>query len=226
MKRFIKVLAITMALALLPVFSLAEEAFGSAAVTEDTTYTLEEMLTFALQDEYLAEAEYIAIQDAFGVDNPFANIMDAEDTHQDTLLKLFETYGITVPENTAADYVVLPETLQETYEVGVEAEISNIAMYEAFLAQSDLPQDVVNAFTALMTASQSHLEAFSRNAEKDGVQLNLGEDSRYGQQNGNQNGTATQTQESVETQQSQGSGSGNGSSNGNSNGNGNGQGGK
>ncbi|HPF86492.1 MAG TPA: DUF2202 domain-containing protein [Candidatus Limiplasma sp.] len=203
MKRLLKVLAVTLALAALPVLSLAEESFGSASVNTETTYTLTEMLTYAMQDEYLAEAEYIAIQEAFGVDNPFTNIMGAEVTHQETLQKLFETYGIEVPENTAADHVVIPETLQETYEVGVQAEITNIAMYEAFLAQGDLPQDVVNAFTALMTASQSHLEAFARNAENDGVQLNLGDGNQYGQ--GNEN--AQTNQNAGETQQN---GNGNG----------------
>ena len=187
MKRILKVLAMTLALAALPVLALAQEtaapaedAFGSAAVVEGKTYTLEEMLTYALQDEYAAEAEYMAIQEAFGVGNPYANIMKAEVTHQNELLPLFEAYGIPVPENTAAEHVVLPATLQETYEIGVEAEIKNIAMYEAFLAQDDLPEDVAAVFTDLMNASQSHLEAFSRNAEKDGLGVGNGQGNGYG----------------------------------------------
>ncbi len=181
MKRILKVLAMTLALAALPVLALAqetaapmEEAFGSAAVAEGTEYTLEEMLTYALQDEYLAKAEYEVIQEVFGVGNPFANIMQAEVTHQELLLGLFAAYGITVPEDTARDHVVIPATLQETYETGVTAEINNIAMYEAFLAQDNLPQDVRDAFTDLMNASKNHLEAFSRNAEKDGLGLGNG----------------------------------------------------
>lgn len=182
MKRILKFLAMTLALAALPALALAQEttapaedAFGSAAVVEGTAYTLEEMLTYALQDEYAAEAEYIAIQEAFGVDNPFANIMRAEVTHQNELLPLFEAYGIAVPENTAADHVVIPATLQETYEIGVEAEIKNIAMYETFLAQDGLPEDVAAVFTSLMNASKNHLEAFTRNAEKNGTGLGNGQ---------------------------------------------------
>jgi len=181
MKHLWKALALTLALAALPALGLAqetavpvEEAFGSAGVEEGVTYTLEEMLNFALQDEYLAKAEYEVIQEVFGVDNPFSNIMQAEITHQELLLGLFEAYGFEVPENTAMDHVVIPETLQETYETGVAAEIANIAMYESFLSRDDLPQDVRDAFTDLMNASQSHLEAFTRNAEKFGSGLGNG----------------------------------------------------
>lgn len=173
MKRFSAILACILALALLPVLALAEDTamsqeapFGSAAVEEGVPYTLEEMLTYALQDEYLAKAEYELIQEVFGVDNPFANIMMAEVTHQELLFSLFDAYGIPIPEDTAKDHVVIPATLLETYLTGVDAEIKNIAMYLVFLSDDTLPQDVRDGFTALMNASQSHLEAFSRNAEK------------------------------------------------------------
>lgn len=169
MKHTLKILAVALAVALLPALSLAEEAFGSAAADGSTAYTLEEMLTFAMQDEYMAKAEYEAIQAAFGVNNPYTNIIKAEQAHQDELAILFAEYGIAIPANTAAEKTVIPATLQETYETGIAAEVANIAMYETFLAQSGLPQDVRDTFAALISASQSHLEAFSRNAEKSGT---------------------------------------------------------
>ncbi|MBN1778463.1 MAG: DUF2202 domain-containing protein [Clostridiales bacterium] len=172
MKRFLKLIALTLALAALPVLALA--ATGSAAVTEGTTYTLEQMLTYALQDEYMAQAEYEAIRAAFGVNNPYLNIQNAEVTHQEALLPLFAAYGIPVPANTAAGSVVIPATLQETYEIGVQAEINNIAMYQAFLSQDNVPDDVRRVFTDLMNASQSHLNAFSRSLEKTGTGLGNG----------------------------------------------------
>ncbi|HPJ01757.1 MAG TPA: hypothetical protein PKU80_02825 [Candidatus Limiplasma sp.] len=169
MKRFIKLVTLTLALAILPLAALADDGFGSAAVTEGQTYTLEQMLTYAMQDEYMAQAEYAAIQEAFGVTNPYANIMQAELVHQQLLQPLFEAYGIAVPENTAAQNVVIPETLAETFAIGVQAEINNIAMYEAFLAQGDVPEDVQAVFNFLIRASQSHLNAFTRGAERLGV---------------------------------------------------------
>ena len=174
MKRFLKTIALVLALAALPMMALADDDFGSAAVTEGETYTVEQMLTYAMQDEYMAKAEYDALQAAFGVTNPYANIARAELTHQAELLTLFEAYGIAVPANTAAGNVVIPATLQEAYEIGVQAEVFNIDMYQAFLAQSDVPQDVRDVFTELIKASQSHLAAFTRNAEKTGLGLGNG----------------------------------------------------
>ena len=110
MKRFSKLIALTLALAILPVAAMATDAFGSAAVSEGQTYTLEDMLTYALQDEYMAQTEYVAIQEAFGADNPYTNIIQAELTHQAELIALFEAYGFVIPANTAAEHVQLPAT--------------------------------------------------------------------------------------------------------------------
>jgi len=41
--------------------------------------TLEEMLRYALQDEYLARAEYELIMKEYGTMRPFSNIMSAEE---------------------------------------------------------------------------------------------------------------------------------------------------
>ena len=175
MKRFLKLVTLTLVLAILPMAAFADDDFGSAAVSDGQTYSIEQMLTYAMQDEYMAQAEYAALMQAFGVTNPYANILKAEQTHQEELLPLFAAYGIAVPENNAAANVVLPATLQEAYEIGVQAEINNIDMYQAFLAQSDVPADVHAVFTELINASQSHLQAFTRNAEKTGTGLGYGQ---------------------------------------------------
>lgn len=130
--------------------------------TVTTTYTVEEMLNYALQDEYLAQAEYQAIIDTYGEIKPFTNIVLAEQTHIDLLLPLFETYGYVVPENTAADSVVVPESITAAFATGIDAENANIAMYETFLAQDNLPDDVRAAFEYLVSASANHLAAFSK----------------------------------------------------------------
>lgn len=167
MKKNSLIFALILLLAL-PVIGLATDDFGAAAVKDGETYTIEEMLTFAIQDEYLAQAEYKAIIATFGVDRPFSNIMQAEASHMEHLLPLFEAYGITVPADTATEHVILPETIEEIYDIGIAAEIHNISMYETFLKQEDLPEDVKNVFEALKRASENHLSAFQRNAEKPG----------------------------------------------------------
>jgi len=136
-----------------------------ATVIYDETYTLDQMITMALTDEYLAHKEYEIILDAYGNINPFANIINAEVTHIEALLPLFEAYDVSVPVDNAASLVALPSSLQEAYEIGVQAEVNNIGMYESFLKQ-DLPQDVRDVFEALMAASEKHLQSFSQKASK------------------------------------------------------------
>ena len=162
-------------LAAVPALSVAEGVSGSAAVTQGQTYTLEQMLTYAMQDEYAAQAEYNAIMAAYGQNAPFSNIVQAEATHITLLNTLLDTYKIPVPVNTAADSTVVPATLEEAYATGVTAENANIAMYAAFLAQTDLPDDVRATFTALQNASQSHLNAFTQNADKTGMGMRNGQ---------------------------------------------------
>ena len=163
--KWTKLMALSLAL-LMPLVALGETAFGAAALSEGKTYTVEEMLTYAIRDEYLARAEYKVIMDAYGEQRPFINIMKAEGVHVQRLLPLFTAYGVTVPEDTALEHTVKPDSLQAAYEAGVTAEVNNIAMYEAFLKQEDLPDDVRAVFEALTRASGNHLRAFEGNANK------------------------------------------------------------
>ena len=166
--KWTKLMALSLAL-LMPLIALGETPFGAAALSEGKTYTVEEMLTYAIQDEYLARAEYKVIMDAYGEQRPFINIMKAEGVHVQRLLPLFTAYGVTVPEDTALEHTVKPDSLAAAYEAGVTAEVNNIAMYEAFLKQEDLPDDVRAVFEALMRASGNHLRAFEQNAAKPGM---------------------------------------------------------
>lgn len=140
---------------------------GAAAAEADSSYSLNDMLTYALQDEYNARTEYAAIQAEFGTQRLYSNIQRAEETHIKALLPLFETYDVSLPAEPSVDSIDLPATLAETYAVGVTAEVNNIAMYDKFLAQNDLPDDVRLVFTNLKRASENHLKAFQRAVDGD-----------------------------------------------------------
>lgn len=143
----------------------SQTLYGATAVSENTEYTVEQMLTFAIQDEYLAHEEYTQIIATFGEVNPFANIVKAEENHIDALTRMFETYNYEVPADLAKSYVVLPGTLLAAYQAGIDAEIINIGMYELFLTK-ELPDDVRTVFEALRSASNNHLEAFNLQVSK------------------------------------------------------------
>jgi hypothetical protein len=145
----------------------SEDQYGAENITENKTYTLEETLNYAIEDEYKARAEYELIIEQMDGGRPFTNIIESEETHIAMLKPLFEAHDISLPEDNASEHVVLPESIDAALEIGVQAEIDNIAMYEQFLTQ-DLPEDVESAFQRLKAASQNHLEAFKRALEGGG----------------------------------------------------------
>jgi len=141
--------------------------FGAKSALEKENLTVEEMLNYAIQDEYLARKEYELIMDEYGEQRPFSNIILAEENHIIWLKELFEAYGYTIPADNAIDYAVLPASLEEAFDAGVQAEVDNIAMYEKFM-QSDLPDDVLSVFTELRDASQNHLASFEKGVRGNG----------------------------------------------------------
>ena len=173
MKRFgTKIVVLVVALsAAAAVISFADTAsapsadFGARGAEGKSGLTVEQMLTYAIQDEYLARAEYELIIEEYGSIRPFTNIMAAEVRHIEWVTELFDEYGYSLPEDTAHEHVALPEDLESSFETGVQAEIDNIAMYESFL-QEDLPADVRDLFQRLQSASENHLRAFRNNLNR------------------------------------------------------------
>ena len=156
--------------------------FVALEVDENGEYSLEDMLIYAMLDEIHAKQTYEAIIEAYGEIRPFTKIVVAEQTHIDLLLPLFETYQLEVP---VSDYVpIVPETIEEVLALGVEAEIANIALYEAFLSQ-DLPDDVREVFEQLVEASNHHLAAFSK--DRNGMFGGLGFQKSQKGRNNNRN---------------------------------------
>ncbi len=152
--------------------ALSKDKYGTAGALADDSYRLEEMLTYAIQDEYLAQAKYTAIAEANNNANPFSNIAEAEATHINELLPLFEKNGIKVPVNDSSDRVTLPDSLAASYAMGIEGETQNISMYKRFLEEEVLPADVKAVFERLMAASEEHLQAF----EQENVNFGKNED--------------------------------------------------
>jgi hypothetical protein len=122
------------------------------------------MLQYAYEDEIMAKYEYEQLIETFGISNPFVNIIKAETRHIEAVLNLYNYYDLEVQNFDPSLYVVIPETIEEIYNIGVEAEIKNITMYEVFLGQ-ELSDNVRNVFLSLQKGSEYHLAAF----EKGGV---------------------------------------------------------
>ncbi len=149
--------------AVIPVFAADEFGAGAARINNDPS--LQEMLTYALQDEYLAHSEYDRIIEEYGTIRPFSNIIRAEETHISLLLPLFKTYGYSAPADTASEHAVMPKDLKTAFEIGVQAEIDNIAMYESFLGRN-IPDNVRDVFQRLKATSENHLRAFQNGLKR------------------------------------------------------------
>jgi hypothetical protein len=139
-------------------------AWGAQAAASDQALSIESMLRYAIQDEYLARAEYEAIMKRYGVIRPFSNIIQSEESHIAWLKAEYTARALAIPADEAAALTVVPATLVEAFQTGVQAEIDNIAMYERFLASPLLAQ-AENAglkalFIRLRDASKNHLAAF------------------------------------------------------------------
>lgn len=137
------------------------ENYGAKGALSSSTLTLSQMLTYALQDEFLAQARYDNILETFGYIRTFAQIKEAELRHINALLPLFERYQVLLPEDKSQSFVTTPESVKGAYAAGVQGEIENISMYEKFLS-FNIPNDVRTVFTQLRNASLNHLEAFER----------------------------------------------------------------
>jgi hypothetical protein len=136
--------------------------YGAKGALQDSSITLEKALTYAIQDEYLAQARYDSVIAKFGSIQPFIQIKSAEQRHISALLTLFKKYNVKVPENNAKQYTKEPGSLKEAFQAGVEGEVDNIAMYNKLATIPALPQDVKAVMKQLGDASQNHLAAFKR----------------------------------------------------------------
>jgi hypothetical protein len=139
--------------------------YGAAGAAADKDLTVEKMLVYAIQDEYLARGEYEYVLNKFGDQRPFNNIVMAEEQHIADLKILFTNYKLAVPADASKDHIIPPAGVDEALKIGVQAEIDNIAMYKSFLNR-DLPDDVKSTFNLLRSGSESHLEAFQNNLNR------------------------------------------------------------
>lgn len=150
------------------------DGLSSSWAIDTSSVNLEElnsMLTVLIEDEYKARAEYEAIIDTFGSQEPFTNLIQAETMHIRALSNLFTIYGLDIPEDNGATFAVVPETLQDAYQIGIQAENDNAALYEAYLTE-DLPLNVERVMTNLMKASlDNHLVTFEAYANGTEIEL-------------------------------------------------------
>ncbi|NMD38742.1 MAG: DUF2202 domain-containing protein, partial [Christensenellaceae bacterium] len=156
-------------------------AISSVAIAEET-YTLEDMLQYAYQDELNAQALYNAFIEKFGSSRPTSNIVVAEGRHAEAIKTVYNKLNIAVPELKAAE-VTVADTIAEAYKQEIQAEIDNIAMYEKFLAQGNLPEEVKTLFEYLKAGSENHLNSYERAYTRETTGLQGNNRNNFGRKN-------------------------------------------
>lgn len=145
-------------------------AAATAAIAGNKAFSITDMLRWAAEDEYLAHGEYATILKKFGAIRPYSNIIQAEEQHLDWLRTEYKARNLAFPSDGSAPYVAAPADLKAAAQAGVDAEISNIAMYKAFLARPEVSKpenaSVKTLFAQLMQASENHLRAFKTQLSK------------------------------------------------------------
>jgi len=125
-----------------------------------------QVLHEALDDEYRAWATYDQVIADFGAVQPFVNIRAAEARHIGALHRLYQRYGLTIPDNSHPGKVTRYPSLTAACEAGIEAEIVNGEMYTRLMATNPRP-DILTVLRNLQAASQQrHLPAFRRCAQR------------------------------------------------------------
>ncbi len=121
-------------------------------------------LNTAINDEYKAHAVYDAVIKKFGSVKPFIMIIRAEEQHISSLKELYDKYGVVIPADNWLGNVTVPDSIKDSCQLGVDAEIANAALYKDELLPlvTDYP-DITAVFNSLMSASEvNHLTAFKR----------------------------------------------------------------
>ncbi|MFW3353583.1 ferritin-like domain-containing protein [Aliarcobacter butzleri] len=141
--------------------NLDEQLLISARVDINSPIPIRtQILRIAVYDEFKAYETYSKIIEKFGLVQPFVNIKESEAIHYSALIQLMQKYNIDVPFNNWATKVEIPNTLIECCEMGVAAEINNIAMYNNLLSYAT-DTDVRDVIFRLQAASyNNHLPAF------------------------------------------------------------------
>lgn len=122
---------------------------------------INQVLRIAIYNELIAYETYIKVIEKFGQVDPFIHIIEAEKKHYLALSTLLELYNVPLPLNDYSNYIEIPNTLQECFELGVASEIENIAMYDNLLSYTNGYLDIQDILFKLQAASyNNHLEAF------------------------------------------------------------------
>lgn len=140
---------------------------GSSAEAADPT--LNAILRRAMEQERYSESTYRNILSKVGSVNPFANIVDSEVQHGETLNQLATKYG----QDLGSTFVPgepSPDTLELACQLAATIEAETVSLYDGLLLRVTTYPEISLAFQNLRSASaDEHLPAFQKCSAGDGL---------------------------------------------------------
>lgn len=146
--------------------SIMASGWGSGAASKDDNLTLEKMLKYAIEDEYIKRKRYELISQLFKIESPFYEMSKTETANILKLIDLFSKYSVPIPQDRSLEYIKAPKTLLEGYDLSIKGELNNSAMYDKFLEDSSLNKDVKKVFKELKSISNKQMKVLQKEREK------------------------------------------------------------
>lgn len=162
-----------------------KKQFGkNKANTIQPTLTAEEQahILFMAEEEKLAQDVYDALGDLWDL-SIFDNIANSESSHVQNVERLADQYGINTPSEEEGVFVnpelqamydtlvaIGSQSIEDALKVGVAIETLDI---EDLLAEMSVTQntDLLSTYNKLLSASENHLDAFSKTLTQQGDSL-------------------------------------------------------
>ncbi|MCY6354635.1 hypothetical protein [Clostridium sp. ZS2-4] len=139
--------------------TLQTEKWGAKAAKEDKNLSVEKMLTYAIENEYLRKAKYEEIIKKFGDKRSFTDILKAKNVNISLLKTTFSKYKIPIPKDRSREFFRTSSNIEESFEISIGEEIENMAMYNRFIMKKGVPQELIMIFVRLRDASRANLQA-------------------------------------------------------------------
>ncbi|WP_102027571.1 hypothetical protein [Salirhabdus sp. Marseille-P4669] len=134
--------------------------YGSKGALSDPHITLTEALTYALQDECLANTRYGLILESLGYDlRPFVEMKYDNRENIQSLYQLCKKNGIPILKHNHEGLVYLhqPKDVKTSLKQEISFENENISMYDKLINQTNFSNNVKNVFRKLQKDSRVHL---------------------------------------------------------------------
>ena len=151
------------------VFTMAKfqsNKWGAESAIKDNNLTVDNMLKYAVQDEYLQRARCEYVENKYKEQKVLSVMMKDENIHVYRIVLLLSKYKVDIPSDKSNEYFFkFPKSLEDSYALLIKSESDSLAMYEKFLQQPDLPEEVKEIFTKQRDDSKRHLDILKENMQ-------------------------------------------------------------